>query len=307
MCVDFLLDYETLNAPQHDQHAPNHIYMPRVLEDSEVVYFYLPALGEAVFVRQIAGLALYSLLTAAMQRRTHQQEPRHPFLDGRQSWVILDEFHELTGTSFEKVLVESRKYGLGLILANQSNAQLRHQDTDLSGIVFQGTSVQQYFTVDEDDLRMVQRMSGETDVLRQTISEGRVNTVSATWAREPALDTNIILEANGKRGDCLVRIIDGQGAAHFRRAATLFPFTLWQYSVSQDKPLPQKERGEPSQPMTEVRQSDPQQESPADDELQSRARELWKRYHAERGQGAPPPQMNPKQRKDRRNRAKPGP
>jgi hypothetical protein len=311
MCVDFLLDYETLNAPQHDQQAPNHIYMPRVLEDNEVVYFYLPALGEAVFVRQIAGLALYSLLTAAMQRRNNDaNDGRRTSEHRRQAWVILDEFHELTGTSFEKVLVESRKYGLGLILANQSNAQLRHQDTDLSAIVLQGTSVQQYFTVDEDDMRTLQRLSGEADVLRQSISEGRFTSVSTSWAREPLLDTNVILEANGKRGDCLLRLLDGQGAAPFRQVQTLYPFSLAEYLDAHDKPLPRKPKEEPTRPAA-APQSAPEPDLSVNDQFQARARELWTRYQGERASNqspaSPPTARQPKQRKNRRSVTKGGP
>src|SRR5262249_23939687 len=52
------------------------IHMPTVLEKRQVVYFWLPAALESITVREIGQLALFSLLTAAIDRR-NAREPLH--------------------------------------------------------------------------------------------------------------------------------------------------------------------------------------------------------------------------------------
>ena len=281
MCISFLLDYPQLNLRQPDPLADDHIYMPRVLEESAVVYFFLPTLNESAFVREIAGLALYSLLASAMERENSGRNATDP----RQAWVIVDEFHELVGASFANLLAQSRKFGLGLILANQSTVQLDNKDVNLAALVEENTAIRQYFTVTAHDIPELQRLSGEEDVIRQTVTSGiRSASVSQTWTREPSLELNKILAASGQRQDCFLIVRDGKGAARPRHAVALYPMSYDEYRRLRHLPLPRRPAPEP-EPTTDRQVAPATQETSAAatwrDERERRLAELWERYVAE--------------------------
>jgi uncharacterized membrane protein len=279
MCISFLLDYPQLNSRQPDPTADDHIYLPRVLEDSEVVYFFLPTLNESAFVREIAGLALYGLLAAAMERGNSGQNATDP----RQAWVIIDEFHELVGASFANLLAQSRKFGLGLILANQSTVQLDNKDVNLAALVEENTALRQYFTITSPDIMPFQRLSGDEEKIRtrKTTAHGSAS-VSQDWVKEPALELNEILEASGQRQDCFLIVRDGKGAAKPRHAVTLYPMSYDEYRRLRHLPLPRRQTPAPEPDAEQQHESAPQSATTADDgwrdERQRRLAALWDRF-----------------------------
>ncbi len=61
----------------------------------------------------LGGLIVSSLAHAAFSRHDMPEAARHPFM------LYVDEFHAFTTASFATVLSETRKYGLGAVLAQQ--------------------------------------------------------------------------------------------------------------------------------------------------------------------------------------------
>ena len=157
--IESLASFEQLNfVPGRDarESAPIPIHMPEVLREREVVYFWLPAAVEAATVRELAKLALYSLLTAAY-RHTREQgsAPR--------AYLVIDEFQRIASANFKIVLEQARSMGIGAILANQTPADLQTPDTDLRPTVQANTRLKLCFSASDlgqqDELI---KASGET-------------------------------------------------------------------------------------------------------------------------------------------------
>ena len=61
---------------ESDQPLKDAIFMPDVVRKQEVIYFWLPAIGETSTIKEIANLALYSLLTAARAAKEEGNKSR---------------------------------------------------------------------------------------------------------------------------------------------------------------------------------------------------------------------------------------
>ncbi|MFH1417351.1 MAG: TraM recognition domain-containing protein [Planctomycetota bacterium] len=120
------------------KHPEDAIHMPSVLEHSQVVYFWLPAVLESISVREIAKLALYCLISAAIDRQRTDQPTR-------QAYLVIDEFQRIAGENFRVILEQSRSFGISAILANQSQGDLKTPDVDLRPAIRTNTRFKQYF------------------------------------------------------------------------------------------------------------------------------------------------------------------
>src|SRR5690606_30038232 len=116
LCLKFLAELDQVNIEAQPTPPTETIDMLRVLEDGEVVYFYLELEGSAPSLRQIASMALYTLVQAAKERRWRG-------LPTRNTCVIIDEFYHIAGKSFGELLSTVRHLGLHMVLANQTTAQ----------------------------------------------------------------------------------------------------------------------------------------------------------------------------------------
>src|SRR5206468_1879984 len=124
------------------------------------------------------------------------------------------EFHEIAGRSFAALLAQSGKFGLTLIMANQTTSQLENRDTSLAQVVFDNTHVKQYFTVTtEEDIRQLQLLSKERKVLIEGWSSGPdpSRTVTAHAVLLPRLRHNRILETSSRFGHSFLVLDDGDG------------------------------------------------------------------------------------------------
>jgi hypothetical protein len=102
--IHALSKYPQLSSFQPLKHPDQAIHMPSVLEYGQVAYFWLPAAMESISVREIAKLALFSFLTAAIDRQT-QGLPR------TQAYLVIDEFQRIAGENFKVVLEQARSLG----------------------------------------------------------------------------------------------------------------------------------------------------------------------------------------------------
>lgn len=238
MVFHFLTEYEQL-MPDERTDPNRKINMDHALGESEVIYFYTPTLNEATTARQIAGLGLYSLINAAIQRRRRGAPMRR-------AWVFVDEFQELAGRSFAALLAQAGKYGITLVMANQTTSQLETRDTSLASVVFDNTHVKQYFTVTSwEDRRCLEDLSETEERILEGGYSYRANngtTMNARIMLEPTLKHNEILATSGRFGESFLVIDDGSG---HRNPIRVFRKHKQGDSVNEEmsnKPLPEEKK-----------------------------------------------------------------
>ena len=150
-----LTEYEQLALFKPLQKPEQSIHMQSALENRQTVYFWLPAALESVSVREIGKLALYSLLSAAIERQRQGLEPI-------QSYLFVDEFQRIAGENFKVILEQARSFGIGVILANQTASDLKTPSTDLRPTVRTNTRAKLIFSLsDPQEVNDVSMDSGE--------------------------------------------------------------------------------------------------------------------------------------------------
>jgi hypothetical protein len=214
------------------------IHMPTVLEDRQLVYFWLPSAVESVSVREIGKLALYSLLAAAIARK-------NAGLPVVQTYVIIDEFQRIAGENLKVILQQARSFGISVLLANQSIADLKTAAADLRSTVRTNTRVKMYFSVqDRLEIRDLSAASGLDSVTRQTTSEGEswpgglrrpqtVKSTSSMQSEKPRLTEDDISKISDHPRRFVLHVSRGSGLTQFGGRAipveTSFTMTREEY------------------------------------------------------------------------------
>lgn len=118
------------------------IFMPDVVSKNQIIYFWLPAIGETSTVKEIANLALYSLLAAT---KAHKEAG-----GASQTYLFIDEVQQMASEGFKLILRQARSFNLSLILSNQSEADLiSRQMNRLLDTVRANTQVKVYLSVND--------------------------------------------------------------------------------------------------------------------------------------------------------------
>jgi hypothetical protein len=203
LAFHFLKEYPQLSESGN---LKNDILFDRALEESEVIYFFLPTLTEPQSARIVAGLGLYTAVQAAM-RRTKLGKPK------RRAKIIIDEFQAIVGPNVGALLAQSRKFGCSFILLNQTTSQLENRDVNLADVVFEGTSTKIYFTVvGKKDVEDLQLLSGETiKVLGGTSTQKFAQTTSSREVVVPKLELDTILKVSSSFGRAFAVLNHGDG------------------------------------------------------------------------------------------------
>lgn len=165
-----LVDFPQLNMTQSqnpNEPAVKHaIHMPDVIRDNQVVYFYLQALTDTTSVAEIARLAVYSMLSAAVAYREETGEaPRIT--------IITDEAQHLIAMNIANVLAQAREHGVGCIMAHQSMSQLNSPGgVDLRDLFLSCTNVKQFWSTRDPKLKeYISSISGEVNYLTASWSQ----------------------------------------------------------------------------------------------------------------------------------------
>ncbi|WP_375562721.1 type IV secretory system conjugative DNA transfer family protein [Bernardetia sp. OM2101] len=91
----------------------------KAINSEKVIFFNLAQGKMGTEISSIYGKFIIAQLTSAALKRAYQpKEFRTP------TYLFIDEFHNYLTISIEKILAETRKYGLHLIAANQNLAQI---------------------------------------------------------------------------------------------------------------------------------------------------------------------------------------
>ncbi|MEM9410897.1 MAG: hypothetical protein AAGA30_07275, partial [Planctomycetota bacterium] len=213
-----LTEYEQIAFFKPMSRPEQSIHMPSVLEERQTVYFWLPAALESVSVREIGKLALYALLSAAIDRQRRGKEVV-------QSYLFIDEFQRIAGENFKVILEQARSFGIGVILANQTASDLNTPGTDLRPTVRTNTRAKFIFSLsDPQEVRDVTMDSGEEIQVTHTLSnlpfagarqfhESMPTAGATNWARRISQDD--ILSVTDHPLDFLLQISRGSGYTQF--------------------------------------------------------------------------------------------
>jgi len=240
-CLKFLAECEQVNIESQPTEPVERIDMLRVLEDSEVVYFYLELEGEAPSLRQIASFALYTLVQAVKERRWRG-------LPGRSTYVFVDEFYHIAGKSFGELLSTVRHLGLHLVLANQTRSQLESHDRSLPSIVEANSVVQLAYTFTAEEQEHFSLEAGQQKEFLNSYSINPVNNparmvgVSAREGWTSRLSDDELKFVNDTRLGALLLLQDGTSrpGARIRQLQTLYPIPKVLYDLYHDTPLPRR-------------------------------------------------------------------
>jgi hypothetical protein len=141
--IEMLTEYRQLvtNPEETIANTDGIIFMPTVLTDRQVAYFWLPAALESISVGEIAKLVLFNLRVAAQDwKRANPYDPRSVIL-------VIDELQRVAGENLQGILQDARSFGIHAILANQSLTDLKSPTGfDLGPTVMTNTRTKFFFT-----------------------------------------------------------------------------------------------------------------------------------------------------------------
>ncbi len=100
----------------------------------------------------LGSLLLAKIQMAAFSRTDISADKRRPF------YLYIDEFQNFASESFMVILSEARKYGLSLIMAHQSLAQISNE---LRSMILGNTGIQAYFRVNHQDASVLAKEAFE--------------------------------------------------------------------------------------------------------------------------------------------------
>jgi hypothetical protein len=153
--VSGLTHYDQLITDVAQEQGDDTIRLDRVLQDREVVYFWLPTVKESVAANQVAKFVLFCLRAAASDRECAGEELR-------QAYVLIDEFQKVAGDNFQGILQQARSAGIAAILANQSLSDLKGSTWDLTSTIRTNTRTKLFFSVtDPEEAQAFRELAGE--------------------------------------------------------------------------------------------------------------------------------------------------
>lgn len=250
-CLELLQMLETL--AQYPQLGPSDqpdqmIDFNRVLEEREVVYFWLP-MAEPLASAEIARLAIFSLFAAALDRQ-------RAGLPTQETYLVIDEFQRIIARNLDVILQQARSAGIAALLANQSLQDLKTPDADLRSLIKTCTRVQLYFSVTDYEARLLSEMAGKEVVWMKSIGESRTRlkfrrqrsrTISYLESRQEVLPVDQILRVSSDpQGMIACFGIEGGYARYGGRPVlvrTFYPLSQALYTARLQASWPEDEAG----------------------------------------------------------------
>lgn len=241
--IHALTQYPQLETIEPVSRPDQAIHMPTVLERRQVVYFWLPAAIESITVREIGKLALFSLLSAAIDRQRSGATQHRVFL-------VIDEFQRLVGDNFRIILEQARSFGLSVIMANQTMADLNTPTFDLRPTVRTNARVKISFGItDPSEIEELSKLSGQEIARLRTYSFSRSFASGSTnrtrgWAEhfKNRFLVSDILGVTDHPRRCILHVTRGSGYSQFAGLPTMVdcfhPLTKAEYDLRCNAPWP---------------------------------------------------------------------
>lgn len=239
--IHALTQYPQLETIEPISDPDKAIHMPTVLERRQVVYFWLPAAIESITVREIGKLALFSLLNASIDRQRSGAEQHRVYL-------VIDEFQRLAGENFRIILEQARSFGLSVVMANQTMADLNTPSFDLRPTVRTNARVKLHFGVtDPLEIEEISKLSGQELARVHNYSYKGVSPYgqsSRGWSEQfkNRFLISDILGVTDHPRRCILHVTRGSGYSQFGGLPTFVdcfhPLTKEQYDVRSNTPWP---------------------------------------------------------------------
>jgi len=211
--IDALNITSTEDGP--NQAFANRIDMSDVISQPNVVYFFLQTQLQEATMREVAKLALFSLLTAAAlnKRRDHQV------------YLFIDEFQQVASSDIEIVLRMARDSGIGAILANQTVSDLKTPSADLRPTIQANTRLKLiYSATDLAQQDTIIKSSGEALYYALGYSaSARGGSFSAREQIAPRINRNDVISASDDENLSICHVSRGRGFSQFGG----FPFKMY--------------------------------------------------------------------------------
>lgn len=248
--IHTLSRYEMLATTANLDNPSLSIHMPEVIEQGQIAYFWLPAALESISVREIAKLAIFSTLTAAIDR---QRERGAGEDEPKQVYLVIDEFQRIAGENFKVILEQARSFGISAILANQTQSDLNTHDIDLRPTVRGNTRIKMYFSVtDPDEERVLSEASGQELAMLESgfgpFAANGAAPAAAQWSQslKPRLTRNDIMRVSDHPLEYILKVSRGSGFTQFGGmpipVRTSYPLTKDLYEERKRMPWPAPSR-----------------------------------------------------------------
>jgi len=212
--VQSLVHYNQL-VTDRDTPPEQTVQMSRVLEDRQVVYCWMPFAEHSTTARAIAHLIVYAFYVAKREWYRAGREPR-------QAYLFIDEFQNVASANFAEILNAARGFGLSLVLAHQSESQLKQEGYDLPALVEENTNLKMVFSLaDVNAMKRLSERSGvETAWMRSysvsSSSEGKSSTtVSYSESLKPRVTVDDIIDVSDSPEDFFLTAQRGRGYTQF--------------------------------------------------------------------------------------------
>lgn len=245
------LNLTPTRVPDRPQLFKNAIDLSELLEEPQVVYFYLKAPIEPLSTAGIAKLALYSLFTAAAGIPHENDKVR--------TYVMIDEFQQMISDSVRQVLEQGRSLGTTFVLSHQSIGQSKRDGTDIGDTLASCTAFKQtYRASDLKSIMELEELSGQglyhrmAWIQKAPLSDDDDDELDARFSLDgsvqvaelsgPLLDRNTIMEISADKKSSIVRFTEDSGYTCFGGLATPivsdFHITSKEFQVRDKSPWP---------------------------------------------------------------------
>ena len=232
--IHSLSKYPTLST-NGDEPEEYSIHMPKLIEKSQLAYFWLPSVIESMTVREIAKLALFSLISSAIDRQRRGQEVR-------QTYLIIDEFQRIAGENFKIILEQARSFGISAILANQTQSDLNTHDVDLRPTIRTNTRTKMYFSMsDPEEVESLVKSSGEEAAIHSATYN--LYSTKGPMQIKPRLKSNDIIKVSDHPLNFILNISRGSGYSQYGGVPlivrTTYPLKTEDYIANSQKDWPE--------------------------------------------------------------------
>ena len=216
--VRMLADMDALNvvggSGVGDSRLAAAIDFTQVFRTPQTLHFRLPLSQGPLMSSEIGMLALHALINSAAFVGRERKV---------QTFVFIDEFQRIVGSNLAPILEQARSMNVGLILANQSMASLKHgMKLDLTDAITQNTRLRMDFSVvAPDEQARYSRASGTQVVTLRGVQQtpGFFGDAETGYTRreqeQPRLTTNDLILATDHAERAVLHLRRGADYAQF--------------------------------------------------------------------------------------------
>lgn len=231
--------YDSINYvpqdPQNDEVQQNRIDLAGVFQRPTVVYFKLPSTTTSIGASALARFVIQNLIIAA--RFTNRKMKVH---------LVIDEFQRALGEGVEHTLQLARSHDIGLVLSNQSMADLDVTSPKVYQAVAGNCAIRRWFSaMSKRDLEELYTLMGTTEVTRETVSRGPDGTTTSYQQEHEPRARMTDLHAISEESSMSFLQVAGRGRGYARYNG--IPFVCYsEYHISEEQYLNRKSLPWPS-------------------------------------------------------------